>query len=41
MVLAVNGGTDEETASAIAAARARAAELLVVCGDSERFRTLL
>lgn len=41
VVLAVNGGSDEETAGALAAATARAGELLVVCGDQERLRTLL
>ncbi len=41
VVLAANGATDEETALALPAAMARAGELLVICGDSERFRTLL
>ncbi|MBY8887166.1 hypothetical protein K7472_20270 [Streptomyces sp. PTM05] len=41
VVLAVNGGTDEESAAALPAAMAHATELLVVCGDPERLRTLL
>ncbi|WP_333482393.1 hypothetical protein [Streptomyces sp. RPT161] len=41
VVLAVNGGTDEESAQALPAAMARAESLLVVCGDPERLRALL
>ncbi|MCQ4045028.1 hypothetical protein ACFOSC_31155 [Streptantibioticus rubrisoli] len=41
VVLAVNGGTDEESARALPAAMARAESLLVVCGDPERLRSLL
>ncbi|WP_308288894.1 hypothetical protein [Streptomyces humicola] len=41
VVLAVNGGTDEESARALPAAMGRAGALLVVCGDPERLRTLL
>ncbi|MBV9024844.1 MAG: hypothetical protein JO362_13895 [Streptomycetaceae bacterium] len=41
VVLAVNGGTDEESARALPAAMGLAGSLLVVCGDPERLRTLL
>jgi hypothetical protein len=41
VVLAVNGGTDEEFARALPAAMGLARSLLVVCGDPERLRTLL
>lgn len=41
VVLAVNGGADEDSASAVSAAVALAGELLVVCGDPERLRPLL
>ncbi len=41
VVLAVNGGSAEEAAVALAAARTRAGELLVVCGDPDRLRTLV
>jgi electron transfer flavoprotein alpha/beta subunit len=41
VVLAVNGGSAEDSANALPAALARTGELLVVCGDPERLRTLL
>jgi hypothetical protein len=41
VVLAVNGGTDEESARALPVAIGRAGSLLVVCGDPARLRTLL
>ncbi len=41
VVLAVNGGTDEEAAQALPAALARAKSQLIVVGDPERLRTLL
>jgi hypothetical protein len=41
VVLAVNGGTDADHASALPVALSRAGELLVVCGDAERLRALL
>ncbi len=40
-VLAVNGGSRQDAASALPAAMARAGELLIVCGDPERLRALL
>ncbi|MCZ2527268.1 hypothetical protein ODJ75_21835 [Streptomyces sp. HB2AG] len=40
VVLAVNGGTDEQAAAALPAAMARAAEELHVCGDPQRLRAL-
>lgn len=36
VILAVNGGTDEATASSLATATARAGALLIVCGDPQR-----
>jgi hypothetical protein len=41
VVLAVNGGTDQESARALRGATALARSLLVVCGDPERLRSLL
>ncbi|HEX5566475.1 MAG TPA: hypothetical protein VFY14_06005 [Streptomyces sp.] len=41
VVLAVNGGTDEQAARALPAALARAGSHLVVCGDPRRLRDLL
>lgn len=41
VVLAVNGGSDEEAAQALRRATAHASSLLVVCGDPDRLRTLL
>ncbi len=41
VVLAVNGGTDDEVSRALPAAVSRAESLLIVCGDPERLRTLL
>jgi hypothetical protein len=41
VVLAVNGGTDEESARALPAAMGLTRSLLVVCGDPERLRALL
>ncbi|MFH0242047.1 hypothetical protein ACGRHY_06295 [Streptomyces sp. HK10] len=41
VVLAVNGGTDEQAARALPAALARTGSRLIVCGDPGRLRTLL
>lgn len=41
VVVAVNGGTDEQTAQALPRALSRAGSLLVVCGDADRLRMLL
>lgn len=41
VVLAVNGGSDEETARALPAVLARAEAELIVVGDPERLRALL
>lgn len=41
VVLAVNGGTDEQVAQALPAALERAGDRLVVCGDPERLGALL
>ncbi|WP_146252145.1 hypothetical protein [Streptomyces carminius] len=41
VVLAVNGGTDEQAAEALPAALARTGSRLVVCGDPRRLRSLL
>lgn len=41
VVLAVNGGTDEEITRALPAALEKAGETLVVCGDPERLGALL
>jgi hypothetical protein len=41
VVLAVNGGSDDASASALPIAMSRAGELLVVCGDPERLRNLV
>lgn len=41
VVLAVNGGTDEQAAHALPAALARAGAELIVAGDPERLRSLL
>ncbi|MET7641896.1 hypothetical protein [Streptomyces sp. NPDC005438] len=40
VVVAVNGGTDEEVAEALPRAMAAAERELVVCGDPGRLRTL-
>lgn len=41
VVLAVNGGSDEQAAQALPAALSRASAELIVCGDLARLRTLL
>ncbi|MCF6523942.1 hypothetical protein [Streptomyces sp. JJ36] len=41
VVLAVNGGTDEEAAQALPQALERAVGQLIVCGDPQRLRSLL
>lgn len=41
VVLAVNGGSDEQVAEALPSAMQRAASRLIVCGDPQRLRTLL
>ena len=41
VVLAVNGGTDEQVAQALPAALSRAGAQLIVCGDPRRLRDLL
>ncbi|MDG9703401.1 hypothetical protein [Streptomyces sp. DH37] len=41
VVLAVNGGTDEQAARALPAALTRTGSRLIVCGDPQRLRTLL
>ena len=41
VLLAVNGGTDQEVAAALPMALEKAGEQLVVCGDPQRLRTLL
>ncbi|MBN3931949.1 hypothetical protein IQ279_20345 [Streptomyces verrucosisporus] len=41
VVLAVNGGTDEQAAQALPAALTRTGSRLIVCGDPGRLRTLL
>ncbi|MBB1261393.1 hypothetical protein, partial [Streptomyces alkaliterrae] len=41
VVLAVNGGTDEEVAAALPAALAKAGTQLIVCGEAGRLRALL
>jgi hypothetical protein len=41
VVLAVNGGTDEQVAQALPAALAKAGDRLVVCGDPQRLGALL
>lgn len=41
VVLAANGDSDQALAAALPAALSRAGELLVVCGEPERLRSLL
>ncbi|WP_405573306.1 hypothetical protein [Streptomyces sp. NBC_01167] len=41
VVVALNGGTDEEAATALPAALAKAGALLIVCGDPKRINTAL
>ncbi|WP_329145666.1 hypothetical protein OIU91_12225 [Streptomyces sp. NBC_01456] len=41
VVVAVNGGSDEATGTALPAAMARAGALLIVCGDPERITAVL
>jgi hypothetical protein len=41
VVLAVNGGTDEQAAQALPAALSRASSELIVVGDPDRLRALL
>ncbi|MFD7609822.1 hypothetical protein [Streptomyces sp. NPDC059828] len=41
VVVAVNGGTDDETARALPGAMDRAGALLIVCGDAQRINALL
>jgi hypothetical protein len=41
VIVAVNGGTDQPTPSALSAAMARAGALLIVCGDPQRLNALL
>ncbi len=41
VVVAVNGGTDEKLAAALAGALARAGVLLIVCGDPARINAML
>lgn len=41
VIVALNGGDDETAAKALPSAMARAAALLVVCGDPQRVTTLL
>ncbi|MER7660553.1 MULTISPECIES: hypothetical protein [unclassified Streptomyces] len=41
VVVALNGGTDEEAATALPAAMAKAGALLIVCGDPKRINTAL
>lgn len=41
VILAVNGGSDEQARQALPSALARAEQQLIVCGDRERLRTLL
>ncbi|WP_433858584.1 hypothetical protein [Streptomyces kronopolitis] len=41
VVVAVNGGSDEVTGTALPAAMARAGALLIVCGDPERITAVL
>lgn len=41
VVLAVNGGTDEQAARALPAVLARTGTRLIVCGDPQRLRSLL
>lgn len=41
VVLAVNGGSDEQAAEALPRALDRAERHLIVCGDPQRLRTLL
>lgn len=41
VVLAVNGGTDQEAAAALPAALEKARDQLIVCGDPQRLRALL
>ncbi|MCM2388399.1 hypothetical protein [Streptomyces albipurpureus] len=41
VIVAVNGGTEHDTARTLAAARAKAGALLIVCGDPQRINTVL
>lgn len=41
VVVAVNGGPESDTASALSVAQARAGALLIVCGDAQRINSAL
>lgn len=41
VVVAVNGGTDEAAATALALAHAKADALLIVCGDPQQINSVL
>ena len=41
VVLAINGGSDEQVSQALPSALERAGSRLIVCGDPQRLRTLL